>query len=551
MEKIYDLIILGSGTAGLSAGLYAGRAMLSTLIIEKKQPGGQIVNTSEVVNYPGVRKTSGPQLTEIMYAQAQDFGAELVTDEVISVDLSGQVKRLSSASRDYHCRAVIFATGAQPRKLGFSGEREFTGRGVAYCATCDGEFFTGMQIFVIGGGFAAAEEAMYLTRYGKHVTVIIREPDFTCAKSIADKVKAHPNITIHYNTEIKEAAGDDLLRSATFVNNQTGETFTYTASEKEQTFGIFVFAGYEPATQLLKGHVPLDDYGYVPTDDNMQTPIPGVYAAGDLRPKMLRQIVTTVADGAIAATAAERYVAAEKERLGIKDEPVQTKPKPAPQAESEPASTEHDSGRLWPAQVKDQVRQILSKLTKTVTLTVVTRPENQELRDWAQVLPELSDRVILQTYQAGENPQVESELGIENYPVLALADEAGNPVGVKFYGVPGGHELNSFILALYNFAGPGQGLDDAVLQRIQAIDQSTKLTICVSLSCTFCPDVVVACQRIAILNPKVEASMMDIALFPELKTQHKIMSVPAVIKNGEELLFGAKTISEILDFIQA
>ena len=165
-----------------------------------------------------------------------------------------------------------------------------------------GEFFTGLDIFVIGGGYAL-EEAMYLTRYGRRVTMIIREPDFTCAKSIADKVKEHPDITIDYHTEIKKADGDDLLREATFINNQTGEEFTYTASEEDQTFGIFVFAGYEPATTLFKDHIGLDDYGYIPTDSNMHTMCKrSVLGQRDLRPKALRQIVTAVADGAIAAT---------------------------------------------------------------------------------------------------------------------------------------------------------------------------------------------------------------------------------------------------------
>ncbi|MFQ9793398.1 MAG: NAD(P)/FAD-dependent oxidoreductase [Acutalibacteraceae bacterium] len=240
-----------------------------------------------------------------------------------------------------------------------------------------------MDIFGIGGGYAAAEEAMYLTRYGKHVTMIIREPDFTCAKSIADKVKEHPDITIHYHTEIKKADGDDLLREATFINNQTGEEFTYTASEEDQTFGIFVFAGYEPATALFKNHIELDDYGYIPTDNNMNTNVHGVFAAGDLRPKALRQIVTAVADGAIAATAAERYVAEEKERLGIKDEEKVIKSKSTESAAASPAPSktnttpsEEAEESLWPAELIEQVRGILNALKQDVTLVTIVNSQN-------------------------------------------------------------------------------------------------------------------------------------------------------------------------------
>lgn len=557
METIYDLIIIGSGSAGLSAGLYAGRAMLNTLIIEKKQIGGQIVNTAEVVNYPGVRKTSGPELTDVMHTQAKDFGVSFITDEIKEVDFSGEVKRLISDKQEYLCRAVIIATGAQPRKLGFPGEKEYTGRGIAYCATCDGEFFTGLDIFVIGGGYAAAEEAMYLTRYGKHVTMIIREPDFTCAKSIADKVKEHPNITIHYHTEIKKSSGDDLLREATFINNQTGEEFTYTASEEDQTFGIFVFAGYEPATALFKNQIELDNYGYIPTDNDMHTNIQGVFAAGDLRPKMLRQIVTAVADGAIAATAAERYIAQEKERLGIKEEKV-IKPKsseatsPAP-SKTDTAPPEESENSLWPAELIEQVRGILNALNQDVTLVTIVNSQNEhslELKNWLEVLPTLNSHIHLNSYEKGSNTALEEQIGADQLPVVAFLDQNGTYTGVKFYGIPGGHEMNSFILALYNLAGPGQAMDDKTLNRIKAIDKPVKLNVCISLSCKFCPDVVAACQRIAILNPLVEASMMDIALFPELKKEFKIMSVPAVIKNNDKLLFGSKTINEILDFIE-
>ena len=211
-NNIYDLVIIGGGPAGLSAGLYAGRAKLKTLIIEKEHTGGQITTTAEVVNYPGIVKTSGAEMTSQMRIQAENFGVKFQTADVTDVDFNGDVKTIKTNVGDIQGRSVIIATGASPRKLGFPGEIEYGGRGVAYCSTCDGEFFKGLEVLVIGAGFAAAEEAIYLTRFAKKVIIIAREPDFTCAKSIGDKVKANKNIEIRFNTEVVEAVGDDVLR---------------------------------------------------------------------------------------------------------------------------------------------------------------------------------------------------------------------------------------------------------------------------------------------------------------------------------------------------
>ena len=227
MERIYDVIIIGGGPAGLSAGIYAGRAKLDVLLLEKAVPGGQIRITDEVVNYPGILETTGAGFGEKAAEQAKKFGVEFATEEVIGMDFSGKIKTIKTTSGEYKTLAVVIATGASPRKLGFPGELEYAGRGVAYCATCDGEFFTGLPVFVVGAGFAAAEEAMFLTKYASKVTVIAREPDFTCAKSIGDKVKAHPKIEVKFHTELIEATGDSQLRHAKFKNNETGEITEY------------------------------------------------------------------------------------------------------------------------------------------------------------------------------------------------------------------------------------------------------------------------------------------------------------------------------------
>ncbi len=307
MNKIYDMIIIGAGPAGLTAGIYGGRAKLNTLIIEKSIPGGQITVTNEVVNYPGIIETTGAKYAENLKQQALNFGVEFLSDEVIDLDLSNDIKIIKTKSNEYHAFTVVIATGATPRKVGFIGEKEYEGRGVAYCATCDGEFFTDMDVFVIGAGYAAAEEAIFLTKFARKVTIIAREPEFTCAKSIADKVLTHPKIEVKFNTEILEISGDFLPRSAKFKNNCTGEITKYQASTDE-TFGTFVFIGYAPQSQLFKGKLEIDEAGFIPTDKNLMSNINGVFVAGDIRPKNLRQIVTAVADGAEVAHNIEKYL---------------------------------------------------------------------------------------------------------------------------------------------------------------------------------------------------------------------------------------------------
>lgn len=555
MEKIYDLLILGGGPAGLSAAIYAGRAKLNTLIIEKDELGGQVNKTFEISNYPGARNSNGPKLMGEMRKQAEDFGVNFVSAEVTSVELEGDVKVLKTEQGIFKGRAVVIATGASPRKLGFKGEIEYTGRGVAYCSTCDGEFFDGLEVFVIGAGFAAAEEAMFLTKFATKVTVIAREPEFTCAKSIADKVLAHPKVEVKFNTEILEASGEDMVNYAKFINNQTGETFEYHAKKEDGAFGIFVFVGYAPQSGLFKEHLELDRYGYIITNENMETNKPGVYVAGDLRPKQLRQIVTAVADGAIAATAAEKYVMEQKERLGIKEEEYVEKKVAQPKEEVK----EHDLGsvtrqsKLLNDELRAQLKGVLERVEKPVTLVSIIDESNAkslELRDLIVDIGALSDKLKVELYKKGENKEIEEKIHADKYPIVALLDEENNYSGVKFHGVPGGHELNSFILAIYNLGGPGQQLSDEVLEQIKGLDKQTNIKVCVSLSCHLCPDVVVSAQRIAIENKNIETEMLDIANFKALKDQFKVMSVPALIINDEKIYFGAKKINEILELIK-
>jgi thioredoxin reductase (NADPH) len=308
MEKVYDVIIIGAGPAGLSAGLYAGRARLSTLIIEKSKDGGQIVQTAEIENYPGsVPEESGPSLIKRMADQAQHFGAEKIYDTIEEVELEGEIKRLKGHKGEYAAKTVIITAGAFPRPIGCPGERELTGKGVSYCATCDGAFFEEMEVYVVGGGDAAVEEAMYLTRFARKVTVIHRRDELRAAKSIQEKAFANPKMNFMWDSVVEDLRGDGMLESMVVKNVKTGELTEIVADEEDGTFGVFVFIGFTPQTKLFEGKIEMEK-GYILTDDDMRTNIPGVFAAGDCRKKSLRQVVTAAADGAIAATQAGKYI---------------------------------------------------------------------------------------------------------------------------------------------------------------------------------------------------------------------------------------------------
>ncbi|MDU6985340.1 MAG: FAD-dependent oxidoreductase [Terrisporobacter othiniensis] len=556
---IYDLIIIGGGPAGISAGIYAGRAKLKTLVIEKENMGGQIKTTHEMVNYPGILQTTGIDYMDTLRQQALSFNVNFKEDEVLDLNLESDIKVIKTKKEEIQGRAIIFATGASPRKLGFKGEEEFTGRGVAYCATCDGEFFQGLDVFVIGGGYAAAEEALFLTKFAKKVRVVVRKSEFGCAKTIADKVKAHAKIEVLFNTELEEVGGEGVLQFAKFKNNKTGEIFEYKASKEDGTFGLFVFIGYKPQTELLKGKVQLDEQGYIVTNEVMETNLPGVYAAGDLRPKLLRQVVTAVADGAIAATVAEKYVEEQKHRLGIEDEEeivvenkVEEKVIEEKPVELLNINDKNRKSKLLNDVLRNQIKSILAMMEKEVTLVSIvdeTMEKSIEFMDLILDMASLGEKLKVEIYKKSENPEMEAKINADKLPVVALLDENKNYSGVKFHGVPGGHELNSFILAIYNLAGPGQAIDQSLLKEIKAFDKKTNIKVVVSLSCTLCPDVVVASQRLAMENENIETEMVELSLFEDIKRKYRIMSVPAIIVNDDKIHFGAKKINEILDLI--
>lgn len=308
MSKLYDVVIIGSGPAGLAAGLYAGRARLSTLIVEKDKEGGQIVQTAEIENYPGsAEEESGPTLIDRMSAQADKFGAEKVLDTIEEMELEGKEKVLRGKKDTYRAKTVIIAAGASPVQIGCPGEKEFTGKGVSYCATCDAAFFEDFEVFVVGGGDSAVEEALYLTKFARKVTIIHRRDALRAAKSIQEKAFANEKVDFMWDSVVKELKGDGLLESMVVENVKTGELTEVMADQEDGTFGVFVFIGFRPQSEVFQGKVEMEN-GYIITDDDMKTSVAGVFAAGDIRKKSLRQVVTAAADGAIAAVQAGKYI---------------------------------------------------------------------------------------------------------------------------------------------------------------------------------------------------------------------------------------------------
>lgn len=585
-NDLYDVIVIGGGPAGLTAGLYLARARYRVLILEKDDFGGQITITNEVVNYPGVGRTTGRALTQTMRQQAQDFGAEFLSAEAIGLDVHGDVKTVHTSRGDLKAFGILIATGASPRKLGFEGESEYAGRGVAYCATCDGEFFAGKEVLVVGGGFAAAEESVFLTTYASKVTVLVREQDFTCDAAVAAAAKNNPKIDVRYQVELQGVtAGQGGLREASILNRATGQTETWKPVDGG-TFGVFVFAGYVPATDLVRGVVELDDYGYVVTHGYLETSVPGVYAAGDLRAKNLRQVVTATADGAIAAVELERYAKRMSEKTGLTPQrPVScayeqstTKtdaasldataptPTPAPAAKRNAdaaANAVRKPGELFSDATRQQLNVVFGRMSRPVTLALELddTPLSTELRGFIDALVALSGGKLKSTVDDGEYEKddtgravfdVDSVLPAARPCVRMVVD--GEPTGLAFHGVPSGHEFNSFVLGLYNVAGPGQPLGDDLIERAKSIASPLSIMILVSLTCTMCPETVLASQRLASLNPAVHAEAYDVSHFPELKDQYGAMSVPCIVINrgGEQTVeFGKKSIPQMLELVGA
>ena len=519
----------------MTAALYLARARYRVVVVEKDHFGGQITITSEVVNFPGVERTSGAALTESMRKQAESFGAEFLLAEVTGLDLTGDVKTVRTSRCDLKCFGVLLAAGAHPRMVGFQGEEQFRGRGVAYCATCDGEFFTDKDVFVVGGGFAAAEESVFLTKYARHVTILIRGDGFTCAQATADAARNHEKITVLTNTVVEEVSGDTALRFIRYRNTRTGQVTKHHAADGE-TFGVFVFAGYEPATELVQGLAELDEQGYVLTDRSQKTTADGLYAAGDVCVKPLRQVVTAVGDGALAATELERLCAAMQARTGLRPQ------QPVSRAEEAAAPAEAGS-TLFNGDMLSQLHTVFARMASPLILRLFLdeTPLSAELRQYMDELAAQSGKLSV---------EVGDPASADHLPCVRVCRADGDWTGLAFHGVPGGHEFTSFVLGLYNAAGPGQALDEESRNAIHAIQKTMDLQVLVSLSCTMCPELVTAAQRVAAENPNITAQVYDLNHFPDLREKYQVMSVPCLVVNsGEQVSFGKKSIRQLLELL--
>ena len=541
MGQIYDVVIIGGGPAGLAGAIYLGRARYSVLVIEKEKFGGKITLTTDIANYPGILEGNGPEIAESMRKQAEGFGAEFKSAEVKKVDFSSRIKKIyTENNEEIRCLGVIISTGAEPRKLGFKGETEFLGHGVARCATCDGEFFTDKHVFVLGGGFAAAEESIFLTRFAKHVTIIFRTDDFTCAKAVTEPIRNNKKITVIPNTLVEEVTGDKTVKTIKYKNLKTGEVTEF-KDENRDNIGVFVFEGYKPATDMFKDLIKINEQGYVITDQTLKTSVDGVYAAGDVCIKSLRQVVTAVSDGALAATALEKYITEYKKNSNINLDDVKKNLK-LTENKHEVNKQNEKNEILFSEDMHNQLNSVFSKMNSSVILKLYLDNSNvsTELKNYIEELGKLTKKIQV----------VEEKDNKDNVltPCVRICKEDGTWSGLSFYGVPGGHEFTSFILGIYNVAGPGQPIEANLIDQINKLPQ-TNIKILVSLSCTICPEVVVNLQRIASLNPNVTTEVYDFKHFQSLRDKYDVLSVPCIVINEKHTTFGRKSIMDIINII--
>ena len=498
----------------------------------------------EVVNYPGVLAASGEELAGTMRQQAANFGAEFKMAEVTGLEMGGDVKTVHTTKGDVQALSILLASGASPRHVGFDGEEDYQGHGVAYCATCDGEFFTGKEVLVVGGGFAAAEESTFLTKYAKHVTILVRGDDFSCAASTAEPAKKHPKITVRYNTRIVRVSGDTGLRSAVLENTKTKDRETWRPEREGDTFGIFVLSGYVPATGLIDGIAEVDERGYVVTDEHSMTTCEGLFAAGDVCQKPLRQVATAVGEAAAAATEMERFIQTAQEKTGLVPEvSAPTQPKEEHRGAKSVAGQRAAAGTLFDEAMLAQLNTVFSRMENPLVLKLSLNDLSvaETLRTYMEELAKLTDKL---TVELVDDPQG------DDLPKVEVFREDGSWTGLAYHGAPGGHEFTPFILGLYNASGPGQAVDEEDRAQIDAIDRPIDFKVIVGLTCTMCPELVTSVQRIATLSDKVTAQVYDVAHFPSLQQRYDVMSVPClVINDGERVEFGRKNVTQVLGLL--
>lgn len=536
MSKIYDAIIIGGGPAGLTSGIYGGRAKLNILIIEKDNLGGQISLTEEVINYPGILKITGSKLMENMREQAKNFGVNFIKDKVIKIDFANKIKKVITEQGEYEGYNIIIASGLIHKELNFRGEKEYRGRGISYCSICDGEFFIDKDIFVIGAGFAACEEALYLTRYGKKVYIIAREPEFTCSKTIGDKVFANNKIEVMFNSEILEVSGDNLIRKVKIKNNINDEIKEYSSTDNEN-IGVFIFVGQKPETEIYKNQIKLDEDGYIVTDELMRTNIDKVFAVGDIRKKSLRQVVTAVADGAIAINQVEEKNQ-DSEELVEKFEDKKTE-----------IIEETKKLNLFSDEMIKVLKENLKNISNKVELILVKsskEEENRNILEFINEFQQITDKVQFNILEA-DNEVIDKKL-LERLPAFFF--KKNNDIKIKYSTVPLGQELESFIGAINEIYGEKVEVRENLLNRIKKIDKKINVKIGVSLKCTRCPQTVKVNQIIANNNDNINLEIIDVVTHKNFKTKYDIVGVPAMVINDNNLYFGQMSLEEMIEIIE-
>ena len=446
-QNLYDVIIIGGGPAGLSAAIYASRAKEKVLVIENDEFGGQIALTAKVMNYPGVESCSGRDLADTMKRQAKNFGAELIYDDVKSLELESGIKKVHTKKDTYRALSVILAMGGIPGQAGFEGELSFKGNGVSYCPTCDAALFAGCPIYVVGGGLAGVEESIYLAGFSSDITLVIRENDFTCDKSVSDQLKLYPGIKVLFHTEIVKVDGQMFIEQVTLRDNMSERVWVEKA---EDPIGVFVFVGYRPNTGWLPDILEKDAAGYLMTDHLCRTNVDGVFAAGDIRQKTLRQVVTATYDGALASVTLEPYIRQLHEELEIPD-------------------------------LVEESEDILIETSEKAILKLWLDDSelSREMTEFFETKKELKGKVEIQIHKEGREDII--------LPSIEICRSDGSSSGIHFHAVPQGLEWNSFRIALFNVMGPGQKIDPDILSRIRSIDRKINLKILTTLTCGNCP----------------------------------------------------------------
>ncbi|MBR0165145.1 MAG: FAD-dependent oxidoreductase [Lachnospiraceae bacterium] len=544
LSTFYDVIIIGAGPAGLTAALSLGRACYRVAVIERQKQGGLVSVVSEIVNYPGTPSIGGSDLIKQMRSHAEHFGAEFINTEVTALtDMEDDIKTVVTKDATYHCYGVLLATGAPPKDVGFKGEAAYRGRGIAYTAPVDGEFFTGKEIFVIGAGTTAAEDSVFLTKYASHVTALVPSEDFTCDAAFWTRALEHPHITVIKNIEILEVTGDSLIRSLVWKDRASGEVTTF-RPESGDTFGVFILTGHLPETGLVRGLVDLDALYYVPVDRRQRTNLPGLYAAGDVCSYTFRQVLTAASGGATAALDLIKFVYRMQTKVGIC--PVQ----PVRRAtlhktvDGAPGGESLEKKSLFAPEMLSQLYTVFARFEKDLVLHLFpdARPVSGELISYMNSLAGLEDKLSVRLEDVTDDEP-------EFRPCVRVEYTDETPCGFAFHGMPGGNEFNSFILGLYNASCSGQAVSDTAMEKIRSIDHDIHIDVFVTLTCTMCPDLVTAMMRIATLTPHVSCDVYDLNHFQSIRERYNVMSVPCYIIEGREPMFGLKSVDEILEVL--